>query len=155
MITVRKRGVIEVKKTKIICSIGPSSCEPDVMEQLVKNGMNVARINFSHATKEEKEGVVAAVKEVRKRTGKNVAILYDTKGPEFRTGMMQEGGVKLEEGKLIRIVKDDIIGTEEAFTVNYPLALNSINVDDKIKAINNIIIKCLFTFKILFIFKIP
>ena len=132
MITVRKRGVIEVKKTKIICSIGPSSCEPDVMEQLVKNGMNVARINFSHATKEEKEGVVAAVKEVRKRTGKNVAILYDTKGPEFRTGMMQEGGVKLEEGKLIRIVKDDIIGTEEAFTVNYPLALNSINVDDTV-----------------------
>ena len=57
MITVRKRGVIEVKKTKIICSIGPSSCEPDVMEQLVKNGMNVARINFSHATKEEKKAL--------------------------------------------------------------------------------------------------
>ena len=55
-----------MKKTKIICSIGPASCNPDVMEQMVKNGMNVARINFSHATDEEKEMVVNAVKEVRK-----------------------------------------------------------------------------------------
>ena len=70
-----------MKKTKIICSIGPASCSPDVMEQMVKSGMNVARINFSHATEEEKKGVVASVHEVRKRTGANVAILYDTKGP--------------------------------------------------------------------------
>ena len=68
-----------MKKTKIICSIGPASCQPDVMEKMVKNGMNVARINFSHATLEEKQGVVASVKEVRERTGANVAILYDTK----------------------------------------------------------------------------
>lgn len=121
-----------MKKTKIICSIGPSSCKPDVMEQLVKNGMNVARINFSHATTEEKEEVVASVKEVRKRTGKNIAILYDTKGPEFRTGIMQEGGVILEDGKTIRIVKDNVIGTEKSFTVNYPLAIDSINVGDTI-----------------------
>jgi pyruvate kinase len=60
-----------MKKTKIICSIGPSSCPPDTMEKMVNAGMNVARINFSHATLEEKQGVVASVHEVRKRTGKN------------------------------------------------------------------------------------
>ena len=65
-----------MKKTKIICSIGPASCNPDVMEKMVLAGMNVARINFSHATLEEKQGVVASVKEVRKRTSKNIAILY-------------------------------------------------------------------------------
>ena len=68
-----------MKKTKIICSIGPSSCNPDTMEKMVKNGMNVARINFSHATLEEKQNVVACVKEVRKRTGISIGILYDTK----------------------------------------------------------------------------
>ena len=73
-----------MKKTKIICSIGPASCNPDTMEKMVNNGMNVARINFSHATLEEKQNVVASVKEVRKRTSKHVAILYDTKGPEFK-----------------------------------------------------------------------
>ena len=67
-----------MKKTKIICSIGPMSVNPDVMEKMVYAGMNVARINFSHATLEEKQEVVAAVKEVRKRTGENIAILYDT-----------------------------------------------------------------------------
>ena len=58
-----------MKKTKIICSIGPASCKADVMEQMVLAGMNVARINFSHATMEEREGVVNSVHEVRKRTG--------------------------------------------------------------------------------------
>ena len=119
-----------MKKTKIICSIGPSSCDPDVMEQMVKNGMNVARINFSHATEEEKQGVVASVKEVRKRTGANVAILYDTKGPEFRNGMLENGEINLVEGKTIRVVKEDVLGNEERFTVNHPNALDSLKVGD-------------------------
>lgn len=64
-----------MKKTKIICSIGPASTNPDIMEQMVLNGMNVARINFSHATEEEKIAVVNSVKEVRKRTNIPVASL--------------------------------------------------------------------------------
>ena len=67
------------KKTKIICSIGPASNEVDVMEQMVLSGMNVARINFSHATLEEREKATSSVREVRKRTGMNVAIFWDTK----------------------------------------------------------------------------
>ena len=79
-----------MKKTKIICSVGPACSSPDVFEQMVNLGADVARINFSHATLEEKVGVVAMVKEVRKRTGKNVGILYHTKGPEFRNGLMED-----------------------------------------------------------------
>ena len=121
-----------MKKTKIICSIGPSSCPPDTMEKMVNAGMNVARINFSHATLEEKQGVVASVHEVRKRTGKNIAILYDTKGPEFRSGETLNGEIKLEEGKTIKVVKENIKGTEEAFSVNHPQALDSLEVGSTI-----------------------
>ena len=121
-----------MKKTKIICSIGPSSCSPDVMEKMVYAGMNVARINFSHATKEEKEGVVASVKEVRKRTGANIGILYDTKGPEFRNGMLENDEITLVEGEQIRVVKENVLGNKERFSVNHPQAIDSLNVGNVI-----------------------
>lgn len=115
-----------MKKTKIICSIGPASSNPDIMEQMVLSGMNVARINFSHATIEERETVVNTVHEVRNRTGKNIAILYDTKGPEFRSGMLENDEIHLVEGKIIRVVKEDVLGTEERITVNHPQALDNL-----------------------------
>lgn len=121
-----------MKKTKIICSIGPSSCSPDVMEQMVRSGMNIARINFSHATIEERVNVVNSVKEVRRRTGENVAILYDTKGPEFRNGMLENDEIELIEGKTIKVVKEDCLGNSERFTVNHPEAIDSINVGNTI-----------------------
>ena len=117
-----------MKKTKIVCSIGPASCPVDVMSQMVEAGMNVARINFSHATMEEREAVVASVKEVRKLTGKPIAILYDTKGPEFRNGMVKNGELKLVEGKTIRVVKENVLGDEERFSVNHPQALDSLEI---------------------------
>lgn len=117
-----------MKKTKIICSIGPSSYDPDVMKEMVLNGMDVARINFSHATIEEREKVVFSVKEVRRATGKNVAILYDTKGPEFRCGMMENGSINLVEGKTIRVVKEDCLGNDKRFSVNHASAIESLNV---------------------------
>ena len=121
-----------MKKTKIICSIGPSSASVDVMEQMVLKGMNTARCNFSHATEEEKINLVAAVKEVRKRTGHNVAILYDTKGPEFRNGMLENDQINLVEGKTIRVVKENVLGNEERFSVNHPEALDSLSVGNTI-----------------------
>jgi pyruvate kinase len=117
-----------MKKTKIVCSIGPASNEPDIMEKMVKAGMNVARINFSHAIVEEREKCVATVKEVRKRTGENIAILYDSKGPEFRSGMLEKGEITLVEGKTIRVVKENVLGNEERITVNHPGALDSLQV---------------------------
>lgn len=119
-----------MKKTKIICSIGPVSRKYEVMKSMVENGMNVARINFSHADLTEKKETVELVKKINKELKTNVGILYDTKGPDFRTGVVENDGINLKEGKTIRIVKDDIVGTEEAITVNYKEALNNINIDD-------------------------
>lgn len=119
-----------MKKTKIICSIGPASSSYETFKQMVLNGMNVARINFSHATLEERENALNLVKRVNEELNTHVAVLYDTKGPDFRTGKMKGGSIKLVSGKTINIVKDDILGTEEAFTVNYKDALDNIDVDN-------------------------
>ncbi len=115
-----------MKKTKIICSIGPASCNVETMTEMVRAGMNVARVNFSHATLEERAAVLETVKEVRKITGENIAVLYDTKGPEFRNGMVQDGEINLVEGKTIRVVKETVLGNEERFSVNHPQALDSL-----------------------------
>ena len=117
-----------MKKTKIICSIGPASQNPDIMEEMVKAGMNVARINLSHATVEERVNVVNSVKEVRRRTGENIAILYDTKGPEFRNGELENGEIELISDNIISIVKEKVLGNSERFSVNHPEAIDSLNV---------------------------
>ena len=119
-----------MKKTKIITSLGPSSYNGDTFTQMVLNGANVARINFSHVTPEEKIMDLDAVHEARKRTGQNIAILYDTKGPEFRNGVFEGDEVTLIEGNTIRIVKEDVIGNSERFTVNHPSAIDSLKVND-------------------------
>ena len=119
-----------MKKTKIVCSIGPASNQVDVMEKMVRAGMNVARINFSHATLEERELACSSVREVRKRTGMNVAILWDTKGPEFRCGVMENDSIELVRGETIDIVKETVTGTKERFSVNHPSAIDSLSVGD-------------------------
>ena len=121
-----------IKKTKIITSLGPSSYNGDTFEQMVLNGANIARVNFSHATPEEKQMDIDTVKEVRKRTGLTIGLLYDTKGPEFRNGVFENEEITLVEGNTIRIVKDDVVGNEERFTVNHPEAIDSIEVGNYI-----------------------
>ena len=121
-----------MKKTKIICSIGPASCEADVMEQMVLAGMNIARFNFSHMTDDERNKNIASVKEVRKRTGANVAILWDTKGPEFRSGVLEGETIELVAGNTIRLVKEDVVGNQERITVNHPEALDSLEVGNEV-----------------------
>lgn len=121
-----------MKKTKIVCSIGPASNEADVMEQMVLAGMNVARVNFTHATIEERDKAITSVREVRKRTGKSVAILWDTKGPEFRSGMLENDSIELVNGNTIRMVKEEVLGNNERFSVNHPEAIDSLSVGDVI-----------------------
>ena len=121
-----------MKKTKIICTTGPSCSEYKVFKSMVEKGMNVARINFSHAQLDERANVLEMVAKVNKELGTNIAVLYDTKGPDFRTGVMEENGVKLEVGKTIKIVKKDVLGTEESFTVNYKTVLKELNVGNTI-----------------------
>ncbi len=117
-----------MKKTKIVCSIGPSSGNVETFQKMVEAGCNVARINFSHATLEEKINVVNVVKKVRELTHQSIGILYDTKGPEFRNGIVKDGGIHLIPGKTIKIVKENVIGDEEKFSVNHPNAVDSLEI---------------------------
>lgn len=121
-----------MKKTKIICSIGPSSENPDIMEKMVIKGMNVARINLSHSDRNNSNKIIKSVQEVRKRTNKNIGIMFDTKGPEFRNDDVIEEGIKLIEGNTINIVKEHVIGNKERFSVNHPEALDSIKIGNNI-----------------------
>lgn len=119
-----------MKKTKIICTLGPSTYDEDIVIKMVENGMNVARINFSHATKEERKKAVDIIDKVREKTNKDIAILYDTKGPEFRTGIFENDYVNLIPGKTIKIVKEKVLGNEKEFSVNHPDSLDMLNVND-------------------------
>jgi len=118
-----------MKKTKIICSVGPACNNVEVMEEMVHQGMNCARINLSHATEEECLETIEVVREVRRRTGLPIAIMYDTKGPEFRTLTFEsDDGVVLHTGDKIRMVKGNVVGNATCFGVNHPEAINEISV---------------------------
>jgi pyruvate kinase len=121
-----------MKKTKIVTSMGPASTSVEVFTKMVENGANVARINFSHATLEERENVVKVVKEVRKNLNKAIGILYDTKGPEFRNGEVVEEGIKLVAGNTIKVVKENVVGNQERFSLNHPKAIDALNVGNTI-----------------------
>ena len=97
-----------MKKTKIICSIGPASGNVEVMEQLVLKGMNCARINLSHASEDSILETIEVVRAVRKKTGMPVAIMYDTKGPEFRTLEIENDKISIKTDQIIKIVKNVI-----------------------------------------------
>lgn len=119
-----------MKKTKIIASIGPSSNEVSVFKKMILSGVDVARINFSHATSEEREKAIDTIIKAREELNKNIAILYDTKGPEFRNGMLENGSINLVKGETIKIVKEEVLGNKERFSVNYPNVLNNLKVGD-------------------------
>ena len=121
-----------MKKTKVICTIGPASDSAEVMEKMVNEGMNCARINLSHATEDGILKTIDNIHEVRKATNLPVALLYDTKGPEFRTLKFENGGVSLKRGDTIKMSKTCNKGSELEFGVNHSDAIDFIEVGDKV-----------------------
>lgn len=107
------------KKTKIVCTLGPSSDTPEIIEALLENGMNVARFNFSHGTHEEQRGRILKLREVAERLESPVAYLLDTKGPEMRLGKFVDKKVLLEEGKQFIITGRDVEGTVDICSVTH------------------------------------
>ena len=101
-----------MRKTKIICTIGPASENEEVLTQMVKSGMNVARLNFSHGTHPEHEKKIALVKRVREQTGEPLPILLDTKGPEYRIKTFAKGSVTIVEGQTFTFTTDEREGNE-------------------------------------------
>lgn len=142
------------KRTKIVCTLGPASDKEEVLTELVKNGLNVCRFNFSHGSHEEHKGRMDIVKKVRENLGQPVAILLDTKGPEIRTGSFSLPEVLLEEGQEFTITMKDVLGTKEICTVSYKglasdvVAGDTILIDDglvglKVKEVKGDDIHCI------------
>ncbi len=121
-----------MRKTKIVCTIGPASESVEILVDLITAGMNVARLNFSHGNHEEHSMRIQNIRKASEITGKTVAILLDTKGPEIRTHKMENDGIELEEDAEIIITMDEVLGTKERFSISYAQLLDDVHVGSHI-----------------------
>ena len=122
-------------KTKIICTIGPSSWSVEILHRLADAGMNVARLNFSHGSHEQHARTIEKIKQIRKETGHNIGILQDLSGPKIRTGNLPEEGVVLEDDSLVRLVPGrefDTAASPLCIPVEYPNLLADIKENTRI-----------------------
>ena len=109
-----------MKKTKIVCTIGPATKDVKVLKQMITEGMNVARINFSHGNYEDQKVYIDAVKKAREEVNMPVALLLDTQGPEIRTGKLEEGSIMLVDDEEIVLTNKEMVGNKEKIYINYP-----------------------------------
>lgn len=116
-----------MKKTKIVCTIGPASESVETLVKMIDAGMNVARLNFSHGDFEEHGARIQNIREASKITGKMVAILLDTKGPEIRTHNMKDGKIQFTSGDVVRVAMNEVEGTKEKFSVSYSNLINDVH----------------------------
>ncbi len=109
-----------MKKTKVVCTMGPNTNDKELMRKLIKNGMDVARFNFSHGDHEEQKFRMDLLKQLREEEHTNTAILLDTKGPEIRTGLLKDGKkVNLQGGATFTLTTEDIVGDEKRVSISY------------------------------------
>lgn len=109
-----------MRKTKIICTLGPATDEENILEQLILSGMDVARFNFSHGTHEEQKRRLDMVKQLRQRHQKHIACLLDTKGPEIRLGTFENGYIELKEKQAFCLTTKKITGNQDIVSITYP-----------------------------------
>ncbi len=121
-----------MKKTKIICTIGPKSDNEEVLTELINSGLNLARLNFSHGDHSSHQKTIDLIKSVREKLKRPVAIVLDTKGPEIRTGKFSLPEVKLSKGDTYTFTTRDIVGDENICMVNYSGFIDDISIGDKV-----------------------
>ena len=126
-----------MKKTKIVCTMGPNTNDREMMKALALNGMDVARFNFSHGDYEEQKSRLDMLKSIREETGLPIAALLDTKGPEIRTGLLEDGKkVALAAGQEFTLTTEEMVGNSQKVFINYTglnedvTAGNKILIDD-------------------------
>lgn len=129
-----------MRKTKIICTIGPASQDEKVLRKLMLAGMNVARLNFSHGTHEEHKGKIDTIKKLREELGLPIPIMLDTKGPEYRVGVFENGKITLKDGDIFTFTTDDIVGNQEKVSVSYKNLMDELEVGDTILVCNGLVI---------------
>ena len=128
-----------MRKTKIICTIGPASDREDILREMCLSGMNVARLNFSHGTHEEHQQKIDLIRKVRDELELPVAIMLDTKGPEYRIKTFENHKVRLNDGDTFTFTADDCVGTNERVSVSYKNLANEVGIGDIILVNNGLL----------------
>ncbi len=129
-----------MRKTKIICTIGPASENEETLTQMCLAGMNVARLNFSHGSHEEHKKKIDLIKAVREKLNLPIAIMLDTKGPEYRIRTFANGKVEVKDGDTFTFTTDEVEGDETRVSVNYKDLVKNLSVGDRILVNNGLVI---------------
>ncbi|WP_303790206.1 pyruvate kinase [Ruminococcus flavefaciens] len=128
-----------MRKTKVICTIGPASETEDILTEMCLAGMNVARLNFSHGTHEEHQEKIDTIKKVRSQLDLPIAIMLDTKGPEYRIQTFENHKIYLNDGDTFAFTADECIGTNERVSVSYKNLANEVSIGDTILVNNGLL----------------
>jgi pyruvate kinase len=129
-----------MRKTKIVCTIGPACSDEEILTRMCLAGMNVARLNFSHGTHEEHQKKIDLIKRVREKLNLPVAIMLDTKGPEYRIKTFQQGKIFLKEGDVFTFTSREIQGDQTQVAVNYKELAGELSLGDRILLNNGLLI---------------
>ena len=129
-----------MRKTKVICTIGPACEDAQILSEMCKVGMNVARLNFSHGTHEEQQRKIDLIKETREKLHMPVAIMLDTKGPEYRIKTFKDGKIRLKDGDEFTFTTEEVVGDETQVSVNYKQLMENLKVGDTILVNNGLVI---------------
>ena len=129
-----------MRKTKIICTIGPACENEETLTKMCEKGMNVARLNFSHGSHDEHLKKINLIKKVREKMRLPIAIMLDTKGPEYRIKTFEKGKIVLNDGDMFTFTTEDIVGDEKRVAVNYEHLMEELKVGDKILVNNGLVI---------------
>ena len=121
-----------MKKTKIVATLGPASLKREVLKNMMLEGLNVCRLNFSHGSYDDHAGAVELIRSLNEELGLNVAILADLQGPKIRTNEMENNGVPLVNGEEILLVVDKVVGNKERFSINYTLLPKEVKAGERI-----------------------
>jgi pyruvate kinase len=126
--------MVEAKpvRTKIVCTVGPASDSPGILEAMIRAGMNVARLNFSHGTHEDHLRKIAAIRRIAEKLKEPVAVLQDLAGPKIRVGKVKDGGVELRRGQRFAFTVLPVLGDEEKVSVSYPSLPDEVKPGDRI-----------------------
>lgn len=129
-----------MRMTKVICTIGPASENEETLTKMCKAGMNVARLNFSHGSHEEHQKKIDLIKQIRQKLNLPIAIMLDTKGPEYRIKTFENKKIFLNEGDTFIFTTEDVVGNQERVSVNYSHLVDELSVGDKILVNNGLVI---------------
>jgi len=117
-----------MRKTKIVCTLGPATDNPELLKELMRAGMNVARINFSHGNYQDQEERISVFKWIRGELGLPIPLLLDTQGPEIRIGKFENGKIVLQKGQEFKLLNEDVLGNENQVSITYKNLYNEIDI---------------------------